>query len=199
MPGALVPTRPGAGKLIGDGFHEVKTAVLSSEVLPYGEKVQQMAQLVSGALPTLMGAPNEGGGNTASEYNSSRSQAMQRLQTPWRMMSKLWEDVWGKVIPSYFENLAEDERFVSKDESGNFVNVFIRKAEIAGKIGSITCEAAENLPSTWLQKKDTYMAMLSAGNPEILQILGSAENLPILRDALGLSELYIPGEDDRQK
>jgi hypothetical protein len=36
-------------------------------------------------------------------------------------------------------------------------------------------------------------------NPEILQIIGSPENLPIIREAIGLSEFFVPGEDDRNK
>lgn len=198
-PGALVPTKQSAGKRIADGFYEVKTATLSGEVLPFGDKVQQLAQLTSGALPSLFGGSNTGGGDTAAEYNMSRAQALQRLQTPWKIFCALWKGVFGKVIPSFIEEMVGDEKFVKQDEAGNFINVFIRKAETQGKIGSIELESAENLPITWMQKKDVIMSLLSAGNPEILAMLGSPQNLPLLKQAIGLDDFYVPGEDDRQK
>src|SRR5215204_1513723 len=197
-PGSIFPASPKGGKTLGDAFYEVKTATLSGEILPFTESIQQMGQLVSGALPSLFGGSG-GGSNTASEYSMSRAQALQRLQTPWKMLTLWWKNIFGKVIPAYIKNVIEDERFVEQDESGNFVNVLIRKAEIEGKIGSIELEASEQLPVTWQQKKDLIMQLLQLNNPAILQMIGSPENLGILRNAIGLDEFVIPGEADRNK
>jgi hypothetical protein len=40
------------------------------------------------------------------------------------------------------------------------------------------------------------MQLLNNGNPEILSILGAPENLPVIREAIGLTDFYIPGEDE---
>lgn len=197
-PGSIFPASPRGGKTLGEAFYEVKTATLSSEILPFTQNVQQMGQLVSGALPSLFGGSG-GGSNTASEYSMSRAQALQRLQTPWKMLTLWWKNIFGKVIPAYIKNVIEDERFVEQDESGNFVNVLIRKAEIEGKIGSIELEANEQLPVTWQQKKDLIMQLLQLNNPAILEMLGSPENIGILRNAIGLDDFVIPGEADRNK
>jgi hypothetical protein len=198
-PGAIYPAKPRSGKGVGESFYEVKTATLSGEILPFGQNVQQLGQLVSGALPSLFGGQQQTGSNTASEYAMSRSQALQRLQTPWKMLTLWWKTIFGKVIPAFMKDMATDERMVEKDEMGNFVNVFIRRAEINGKIGSVELEANEQLPITWQQKKDMLMELLKLNNPEILQMMGTPENIPFIAEALGLPEFTIPGEDDRQK
>ena len=198
IPGGIYPATPKAGKSLSDGFYEVRTATLSQEVLPFAEKVQQMGQMVSGALPSLFGGQMSGS-RTASEYSMSRAQALQRLQSTWKMLIMWWKNVFGKVIPMYIKEMKDDEKQVKKDEFGNFINVFIRMSELEGKIGSVEIEANENLPITWNQQKDAIMELFNINNETITETLGSAENLPYLKRAIGLTDYIIPGEDDRQK
>ncbi len=198
IPGGIYPATPKSGKPLSEGFYEVKTATLSAEVLPFAGKVQEIGQLVSGALPSLFGG-QVSGSRTASEYSMSRSQALQRLQTTWKMLTIWWKTVFGKVIPLYIKEMKDDERSVRKDEFGNFINVFIRKAELEGKIGSVELEANENLPITWNQQKDAVMQLLETNNEQIIATLASPENLPYIKRAIGLTDYIVPGEDDRAK
>lgn len=197
IPGGLYSAKSRGGRPLGESFHEIKTATLSQEVLPFGEKVQEFGQFTVGALPSLFGGALQEQ-KTASGYAMSRAQALQRLQNTWKMFTSWWIDIFMKVIPQYIENLHEDERDVER-RNGDFVNVFIRKSELEGKIGKIELDANENLPVTWSQRKDTLFQLLQTNNEQILQILGSPENLPIMREALGLEDFYVPGEDDRNK
>jgi hypothetical protein len=198
IPGGIYPATPKSGKPLSEGFYEVRTATLSQEVLPFAQKVQEIGQLVSGALPSLFGGQMSGS-RTASEYSMSRAQALQRLQTTWKMLTMWWKEVFGKVIPMYIKEVKDDEKQVKKDEFGNFVNIFIRKAELEGKIGNIELEANENLPITWNQQKDAIMELFKLNNEGINQTIASPENMPYIKRAIGLSEYIIPGEDDRQK
>ena len=197
-PGDIFPTKQATGKNIGEGFYEMKTATLSGEILPFGQKIQEMGQLVSGATPSLFGGQLEGS-RTASEYSMSRAQALQRLQTPWKMLTAWWRQIYGKVIPSFIKNVQEDERFTKKDKMGNYFNVFIRKAELQGKLGDIELEASEQLPTMWSQQRDIIMKLLEAGNPVIMETINSPENRLQIAQALGLSQFVIPGEADREK
>jgi hypothetical protein len=199
LPGGVYPASPKSGKSVGDAFFITKTATLSGEILPFGNNIQSLGQLISGATPSIYGGQASEGSKTASEYAMSRANALQRLQTPWKMLTLWWKDIFGKVIPSYIKEIVEDEKLVEKDEQGNFVNRFIRKAELNGKIGKIELEASEQLPITWGQKKDIIMQFLQGGNPLILEALTSPENLPFIKEAVGLPEFVIPGEADRNK
>lgn len=198
-PGAIYPATPKSGKSIGDGFYEVKVATLSPEVAPFANEIQQLGQLVSGATPSIFGGQLTSGSGTASEYSMSRAQALQRLQTTWKMFTVWWKNIHGKVIPAYIKNVQEDERIVQKDSFGNFVNILIRKSELEGKIGSVEIEANENLPMTWNQRRDVIMKLVEANNPQVLAMIGQPENLSLLYEALGINDFYIPGEDDRNK
>lgn len=198
IPGGIYPAKAKTGRPLGEGFYEVKTATLSQEVLPFAQTVQEMGQLVSGALPSLFGGQTAGS-RTASEYSMSRAQALQRLQGTWKMLLLWWKNIFGKVIPMYIKEMKDDEKSVKKDEFGNFVNVFVRMAELQGKIGSVELEANENLPITWNQQKDAIMALFELNNESINATLATPENMPFLKRAIGLNDYIIPGEDDRQK
>ena len=198
IPGGIYPATPKSGKPLGEGFYEVKTATLSHEVLPFAQTVQEMGQLVSGALPSLFGGQTAGS-RTASEYSMSRAQALQRLQGTWKMLLHWWKDIFGKIIPMYIKEMKDDEKQVKKDEFGNFVNVFIRMAELQGKIGNVEIEANENLPITWNQQKDAIMQLFELNNEAVTSTLMSPENMPFIKRAIGINDYIIPGEDDRQK
>lgn len=198
-PGSIFPARPATGKSIGDAFYEIKTATLSGEVLPFGQKIQELGQLVVGALPSLFGGAMPGGGQTASEYSMSRAQALQRLQVTWKMFTVWWKEIFAKVIPAYMENVQDNEQFTEKDDVGNYVSVVIRKADLQGKIGSVELEANENLPMSHNQVKDAVMSLMELQNPVVMEALLSPENLPFVKEAVGLDNFKIPGAADRQK
>lgn len=198
IPGGIYPAVPKSGKSVSDGFFEVRTATLGQEVLPFLNKIQELGQIVSGALPSLFGGQVEGS-KTASEYSMSRAQALQRLQNNWKIFTIWWKTIFGKVIPMYINEVKVDEHSVEKDAQGGFINTFIRKAELEGKIGRVELEANENLPITWSQQKDVIMKLFESPNQTIQAALTSPENLPLINRAIGLDQFVIPGEDDRQK
>jgi hypothetical protein len=129
----------------------------------------------------------------------SRAQALQRLQTPWKMLTKWWREVLGKVIPDYIEDVMNDEHFVEQTKQGGFINVFIRKSELEGTIGNIELDVDEQLPMSWAQQRDTIMQLMNAANPTIMQALMAPENLPYIKRAIGLVDFTVPGLDDRNK
>jgi len=199
LPGGIFPATAKTGKAIGDGFHELRTATLSSEVMPFSQLVQSMGQTVSGALPSIFGGQLQGaGGDTASGYSQSRAQALQRLQNTWKLFTITWKEMFGKIVPMYIKlvKASNDERDVQRQEDGSFINVMIRKAELEGKIGKVELESNENLPLTWTQKKDLMMTLLQATNPEIMKILNAPENLSLIHETLGLADFFVPDEDD---
>lgn len=197
-PGGVYEATPKSGKSVGDGFYQMKTATLSAEVMPFFEMIQGLAQLVSGALPSLFGGQLDGS-NTASEYSMSQAQARQRIQNVYKLFTSWWKDVKGKAIPIYINNMKTDEQDVDKLPDGTFINLMIRLSELHGRIGKIELEAADNLPMTWTQTRDTVMKMIEAQNPMFLEMISDPANIPVLRDTIGLTEFHIPGEDDRMK
>jgi len=201
MPGTLTPTKPVSGtRNIGEGFHSIQTASLSPEVISFYKIIQELGQFVSGALPSLFGGQQGGNSSgTASEYAMSKGMALQRLQTPWRMMTIWWKKIFGKAIPLFMKEMVEDERIVEKDDQGNFINVFIRKAETDGKIGSIELEPNDKLPISDEQQADMIMQLFQLNNQEIMTALMDPDNLPYIAKVIKIPGFKLPGGDDRQK
>lgn len=200
LPGGIYPARPKSGKTLGEGFYMVSTATLSQEVQPFSQQIQSLGQFVSGAMPAIWGGEQAGGSSrTAAQASMSRNQSLQRLQTTWKMYNSWWKCIFGKVIPAFIKNMQEDERIV-REEHGTFINEWIRRSELEGKLGSIELDSSDQLPATFGQIRDGLMELINLNNPEILQILGSPENIGQVQDyVLGGLGLKAPGELDREK
>lgn len=197
-PGMMIQTKPLGGKNISDKFYTTKTASLGPEVQPFNEYIQNAAQMVSGAMPSIWGGAQPNSSRTASQYSMSRAQSLQRLQNPWKILSYWWKNVWGKVIPAFIKDMATDEHYVTKDAQGNFLNVFIRKSELEGKIGSVELETSEQLPINWSQKKDLIMSLLNSQNPLVQQAITAPENLELIKEVIGMEDFVLPGADQRE-
>ncbi len=201
MPGTITPTKPTSGsRNLGESFYTTKAAALAPEVFNFYRIINELGQFVSGALPSIFGGNQAGGSSrTASEYAMSKGMALQRLQTPWRMMTIWWKRIFGKVIPMYMKYMVEDERIVEKNDAGKFINVFIRKAEMDGRIGSIELEPDDKLPVSDEQQADMIMQLFQLNNQEITSALMDPENLPYIAKVVKIPEFHLPGEEDREK
>lgn len=200
VPGAYSPIKNSIGtRSIKDAFHSTQAASVPPELFTFYRIINELGQFVSGALPSIFGGALPNSGETLGEYQESQRMALQRLQTPWKMLTIWWKSVMGKAIPAYMKMIVEDEKFVKKDQQGNFINVFIRKAELAGKLGDVELDNSDQLPITEEQQKDIIMQLMALNNSEIFEALSSPENLPFVRKIVRIPQFRLPGEDDRQK
>ena len=200
-PGMVTQVNPRAGKSISDAFFTTSSAILSQEIDPLRQHIDQDAQFVSSSFPSVYGGVSSGGSKTASEYSQSRTASLQRLGTTWKVAATFWGHFQSRSAVEYagvLKELGKDERFTKREGEG-FVNVWIRSTALSGKIGRIEPEATEQLPASWAQKKDAIQQLLVAGIPEILMVLTDPRNAEIMKEAIGLNELYIPGEEDRTR
>jgi len=200
-PGMITAVKAAAGKNISDAFFASTAAKLPPEVFSFFRIVQELGQFASGAMPSLFGgAQVNKTSRTASEYAMQKGMALQRLQTPWKMLTNLWKDAFGKVIPAYMKLMQEDERIVTKDKSsGNYINTFLIRAEMAGKIGEIELEGSDQLPISDEQKAETIMRLMELNQQEIQLALADPDNLPFVRKVVKIPEFKLPGEADRIK
>lgn len=196
MVSAALPPTPGS--TIADGFHTVKTASLSNEYTEFDRGLDQTAQFVTGAFPSIFGGANTSGSKTATEYTESRARALQRLQLTWQMISTFWSQLMSKCVTDYARNLREDEKY-SKKQNGTFVNVWIKKSSLSGSVGHVEPEINGQLPQSWAQKKDFMMQLIGMQIPEVATILLNPNNTEKLKQLTGMPDFYIPGENDRNK
>lgn len=202
QPGMVTEAKPKGGKSLNDAFFTTKAATLSQEIDPLRQHIDQDAQFVVGSFPSVYGGPATGGSKTASEYSQSRSIALQRLGSVWKMMCIFWAQFQSRSAVEFATELqktGQDEKFTQREDSNNFINVWIRNSSLSGKVGRVEPESSEQLPTSWAQKKDTIMNLLmqAAAIPQVMETLMHPRNATFMKEAVGLKDLYIPGEEDR--
>lgn len=201
-PGMVYPAKTQPGQNLDGSFHTVKTAVLSKEVDTFTDRLNGAGQFVSGAFPSIFGGVIQGGSGTYKEYEASRTQALQRLSLIWKMVNIFWKDAITKSCKEYARNLATDESYV-KRTGDSFVNVWIRKAEMQGKIGETEAESSDQFPVSEIQKRGLILELLMSPSQVVQQffsgVLAHPENIGAVTRQIGMGQLYIPGDDQRNK
>jgi hypothetical protein len=197
-PGMLYPVRRNPGEALSQAFHEVKGGTLGEGVDRFTDWNERTTQFIAGSLPTVFGGVVEGGSNTAREYELSKTQALQRLSLSWRMITNFWTHIMHKSVISFAENMAGDEKFVDRNGS-SFINVWIRTQEMEGQVGQCMPESSENFPTSWAEKRDMLLNLMNMKDPAIGAVLGHPENSSFMQQTLGLTDLFVPGADSRDK
>ena len=197
-PGQVSPAKAPAGRSLGEGFFEAKTSSISQEIDKFLNRLERVGQFVSGALPTVFGGAIQGGSGTAKEYEMSRAQALQRLQITWKIVKIWWSQMLAKAVRSFAINMLEDEKYVEK-RGATYVNVWIRKIHLSGKVGEVEPDVNESFPISWAQKRDMILQLFQSGNETVMEVLQHPENAGLVALIIGVPELYIPGDDDRNK
>lgn len=195
-PGNIYPITRSAGENINEYIASIKTATLSNEVPTFLESCQYFGQLVSGAFPQIFGGTSNN--RTIGQDESARNAALQRLSTAWRMLNTFWATLMSKAVKNFERNLLEDETYI-KDLGTSQISVEIKTENLTGEIGEVKPETNDQFPVSWSQQRDMIMQLIQLNNPQILTILGLPENVGLIKKVLGVDELYIPGNDDRNK
>lgn len=200
-PGYIYPARPRPGQALGESFFETGRATLSKEVGAFMEQLDNDGQFVVGDYPSLYGGPGEVASRTLGEYQQSRVQALQRLSISWTLFVNAWAKLMEKCVHLYVENLIEDEKFVvpDKNKKENYINVWIRKADMTGHVGEVEPVGADSFPMSIPQKQGLFYQLLQLNNEFINQALFDPENRRIIADLVGFTDLYIPGEEQQIK
>lgn len=196
-PGSLVPVTTSGGKAIGDYFFSTKNATLSREVNSFQQYLDTSGQLVTGALPSIYGGGNVGGGGTLGEYERSRSQALQRITVPADGIDDLLCDTVHKAVKLYDENMAGDETH-AVEEGGGFRNVNLRKT-VSGRIARADLIKSEQFPTTWEQKRQSVIELLGLNKMPIDSAIFDPVNSSLLARIVAIPDLKIPGDADRNK
>jgi len=197
-PGNITQAFKEPGRNIAENFFETRTAQLSPEIVGLTAKYRNLAEFVTGDFPTVYGG-SVPGTSTATEYTKSQNQALQRLGTVSAIASFLWADVIHKAVLEYANVLEYDEKLVDKTAAGFETTKVDHMALQRGEVGNCEPEFSELLPISPMQIKDTIMGLMTTKDPMVMAMLTHPQNNELVKKALSIPELYIPGINARTK
>jgi hypothetical protein len=197
-PGNRIPCVKVPGEPIAESFYAEPPASVSPDMLAYGDKLMnEVPQLTTGAFTALMGGGNAKGaaGDTASGYAMQKEQAMGRMGLVYRAMKRWWAGIMGQAVKCA-ALLKADMSMSIPDNAGNVETTTVRIEELQGNVHWYP-ESDEGIPTTWSEKKATYMGLLTAAdaNPLLAKILSDPRNQEVGQDLIGLEDLVVPGAE----
>jgi hypothetical protein len=198
QPGCVYSAKARPGQRLADAFAQEPKSTMSKEHMLFFRQIDQDAQFASGDFPSIHGGPSEGKSRTLGEYAMSKQMALQRLTIVWEFVLDWWIRTVDGGVRLYADTIVQDQSF-SRKENNDYVNVWIRKSEMDGKVGGVEPESNSAFPVSIVQKRDTLFRLIELNNPEINAALYTPTNAKLLKDSLALEDLDIPGEDQRVK
>lgn len=197
-PGATTPVKASdPGRPLGESFFETRTSTMSSEIEVFSQDLKNKAEFTTGSFPSIYGGAGEGGG-TAYEYKKSNASALQRLGITWKIVSEFWSELITKCTSEFISQMEGDERYTDKQD-GQFKNITIQQNKLRGNISRVEPEYSDQLPITWEQINSVVTNLMTLQSPEINEVLFNPNNAELMKKAVGLHKLWIPGEDSRTK
>lgn len=198
-PGMFSSATPRPGMGLDSEFYQTKTTTLSQEVTQFQVTLDGAGQFVVGSMPSIWGGPNDKGSKTYGEYESSAQRALQRLGLNVEMVHLWWPRVISKAVALFRKTMKENETMVVPFGEKGFKNVRILKENLVGEVGEVLPEGTTAYPETWGQRRATVFELMDRQVPEISATLFHPENSTFMKEVMGVRNLTIPGEPDRQK
>jgi hypothetical protein len=191
-PGSIGPFQPQPGLTTADQYMMIEPTPQPQPALP--EFIQwfitNLSEEVSGALPSLFGAPTNT--DTVGGIEIQRDQALQRIGCPWNSIQDLYARSGYQAVKCAAE--CRDGKSVSQNVPGKGA-VTVNTSNLVG--GNVLCypEANTAFPESWQQRERKLMNLieLSTQNPAIGQFLFSPSNLPVLADGIRLKDFKVVG------
>jgi hypothetical protein len=197
-PGCVYQARAREGKSLSDSFAEEPKSMMSKEHMLFFRQIDQDAQFASGDFPSIHGGPSEGKSRTLGEYAMSKEMALQRLSIVWEFALDWWIRSIDGCVRLFTETVVADQSYAQKKDN-DYVNVWIRRSEMEGKVGGVEPEGGGSFPISIVQKRETVFELMKLNNPYINEALYSPSNAKVLKDIFALDELVLPGEGQRIK
>ena len=199
--GMLYPvTAPGDGTPISQAFFSLKAGEVPPGIHHIDAKNDRDTEVVSGNFPSVAGAPQDEGSKTLGEYQESRSFALQRLSLSWDIIKNFFADIMKVSVRNFVVNMGEaDEHNVVEQQGHQYVNLWISKVQLSGRVGNVDAEASESFPTSTTQMKGNIISLLQYGGDLALQLLSSPNNLRKVFNVLGFQDFETPQSTQADK
>ena len=160
--------------------------------------INDLAQLLSGAMPALFGSDSNMSSNVGSMgYAVQRDQALGRLATPWHAIQMGTANYFRQAVQLAAECRDESEIY-SAGEPGDAVKIMV--TQLDGNVLAFPAEDPE-IPDSWNQRQARYQVLIqeAATNPFIAGLLAQPQNAQLAVDVVRLEGFSIPEAEAWEK
>lgn len=170
---------------------------VDSNIYSYGKDLIELAQVTSGAMPTIFGGQLKGN-DTASGYSMAREQSLGKLNLFWRAVKQFHARLMLKAVEVFKEERTEDYEHVVEGKSGDFASKYVHLEDLKGNITAHP-EADEDFPTSWTEIRANLTALIRAAPDEAKALLFHPSNSSLLRKYIANPDVVIPVEDTFEK
>jgi hypothetical protein len=167
----------------------VEPAVTVNQSLPdfVKEYSGELAQLLSGMFPALFGG-NTGSNDTASGIGIQRDAALGRIAPTWHSIKQ------GEAVSMW-----QAVRWAAKCRDGSINEAIPGGEPIKMEVNDLGaniiafCESDENIPESYPAKQGRIVQLFqdAAKNPELAEVFFAPQNLELVQQYMGFSDMYI--------
>lgn len=187
-----------SGKDLTKAFFQVQVKDTSAAVQNIIQESFKWADFLAGAGGALRGGGVENT-RTAAAYNQARNQNLQRLSIPFQQAKILLASIEEKLVNKFAANRTQNEVFAvvgkgGKDWEQRTIDLTLGRGQVHAY-----SEDSETIPTTWAQKQAIIQKMLDSQNPIIQALLQDPNNAETIMQTFGVSELVVPGKEEREK
>lgn len=198
MPGNMSPVKVPAN---GD----IREKIFFSQAVEPSEAMQHLQedlmgptlQFISGAFPALFGG-DAGGNDTASGIAIQRNQALGRIGRAWRRLQVFWSNLDGKSVRCFAKNRTGQVEIPVPGPTGDYESDYVDIEDVQGEVTAFP-EVDQAYPVLQSEISGLLMQLSQSPNPAIQAVITSADNIDYFFTRAGLSDIEIPGEQQRKK
>ena len=197
-PGAIHVIDPPGQKTIDQCVFQETSNGMSPDLIAACEQLKQDAEFVVGDLPSLYGGDTEGQ-DTVGVNKLLNVQAKGQLSSAWSGLQWLFAGTYEIAVKLAAQLTGENGSLAVSGPSGQ--ESFNPSAILDGEFGCYP-DADASFPETMADKRASLQAVLSQlgqAGPDGLAIVMQPDNLKLVKQSSGLSDLVIPGAEARDK
>jgi len=196
--GNVTPVTLAPNQVIGQKLMFTQAVEPSMAMMKYIDMLMNaIPQFLSGNYPALFGG-DTGSNDTAAGIAIQRNQAMGRIGRVWRNFQQFLANVDAKAVKCFANNRTEDMEVAQQSQTGEFDTDFVRLEDMQGNIVAFP-EVDAQFPVLQADVRALLLNMFNGANPVFLQTIATPENLEYLFRMMGISDVEVPGEQQRKK
>ena len=196
--GNITPTKSLGSVSIRDKIMFTNAVEPSQAMMAYINLLfSQIPQFITGAFPALFGG-NTGSNDTAAGISIVRNQALGRIGRAWRRLQLFLANTDGKGVHCFAKHATEDTEIPKPNDSGEFESDFIAVEDLQGNVVAYP-EVDSQYPTLESDVRQLLMTLFQSGNPLFLQTAATPQNLAYIFRMMGISDMEVSGEDQRNK